>query len=49
MTLGRSSYVDDAEATAEYLADLLTARIAHHTPDTPDTPGDPAGFNQVFG
>jgi hypothetical protein len=46
MTLGRSSYVDDAEATAEYLADLLTARIAHHTPDAT---GDPAGFNQVFG
>jgi len=45
-TLGRSSFDDDAEAAAEYLADLLAARIVAGTPEPPD---DPAGFSKVFG
>lgn len=44
--LGRTSFDDEAEAAAEYLADLLTARIHPHIQDTPD---DPSGFNKVFG
>jgi hypothetical protein len=44
--LGRASYEDDDEAAAEMLADLLSTRINHHTPETPN---DPAGFNKVFG
>lgn len=44
--LGRTSYEDRAEAAAEMLADLLTARINHHTPGTGN---DPAGFHKVFG
>jgi hypothetical protein len=44
--LGRVSYEDDAEAAAEMLADLLSARINHHPPAAPN---DPAGFHKVFG
>lgn len=44
--LGRTSFDDEAEATAEYLADLLTARI--HAPNQ-DPPNDQSGFNKVFG
>ncbi|WP_425864751.1 hypothetical protein [Arthrobacter sp. TWP1-1] len=44
--LGRTSFDDEAEATAEYLADLLTARIHAHQQTPPD---DPSGFNKVFG
>ncbi|MCU6479812.1 hypothetical protein [Arthrobacter sp. A2-55] len=43
---GRTSYEDSAEAAAEMLADVLTARINHHTPGTGN---DPAGFHKVFG
>lgn len=46
MMLGRSSFEDDAEAAAEYLADLLMARILPRLQDLPD---DPSGFNKVFG
>lgn len=46
MILGRSSFDNDTEATAEYLADLLTARILHR-PQEPSA--DPSGFNKVFG
>lgn len=44
--LGRTSFDDEAEAAAEYLADLLTARIHPHIQDPPD---DQSGFNKVFG
>lgn len=46
MILGRSSFDNDTEATAEYLADLLTAHILHR-PQEPSA--DPSGFNKVFG
>ncbi len=44
--LGRTSFDDAAEATAEYLADLLTTRIHPRIPEPPD---DQPGFNKVFG
>ena len=44
--LGRTSFDDEAEATAEYLADLLTARIHARNQDPPE---DPSGFKKVFG
>ena len=44
--LGRTSFDDDDEATAEYLADLLTARIHARNQDPPD---DQSGFKKVFG
>ncbi|WP_146070363.1 hypothetical protein [Arthrobacter sp. GMC3] len=44
--LGRRSFADDDEAAAEYLADLLMARILPHIQDPPD---DQSGFNKVFG
>lgn len=44
--LGRTSFDDDTEAAAEYLADLLTARIHPRIPEPPD---DQSGFNKVFG
>ncbi|MDQ0278812.1 hypothetical protein QO003_003115 [Arthrobacter silviterrae] len=43
---GRTSYEDSAEAAAEMLADLLTARINRHAPGAGN---DPAGFDKVFG
>ena len=44
--LGRTSFDDDDEATAEYLADLLTARIHARNQNPPD---DQSGFKKVFG
>jgi hypothetical protein len=44
--LGRISFDDDEEAAAEYLADLLTARIV---PRRPEPLADQDGFNKVFG
>lgn len=44
--LGRTSFDDEAEAAAEYLADLLTARIRMHHKNPPD---DRSGFHKVFG
>lgn len=44
--LGRTSFDDYDEATAEFLADLLTARIHARKQDPPD---DQSGFNKVFG
>ncbi|UIK88976.1 hypothetical protein [Arthrobacter polaris] len=41
--LGRTSFDDDDEATAEYLADLLTARIHARNQDPPD---DQSGFKR---
>lgn len=44
--LGRGSFDDDSESTAENLADLLSERIRHRPSGTPD---DPDGFSKVFG
>lgn len=44
--LGRTSFDDADEATAEYLADLLMARTR---PGLQDLPDDPSGFHKVFG
>lgn len=44
--LGRNSFDDDDEAAAEYLADLLMARIR---PDLEGPTDDQSGFNKVFG
>lgn len=44
--LGRTSFDDDDESAAEYLADLLMARIR---PDLHSPPDDPSGFKKVFG
>lgn len=44
--LGRTSFDDEAEAAAEYLADLLMARIR---PDLEGPTDDQSGFNKVFG
>ncbi|MCQ9163961.1 hypothetical protein [Arthrobacter sp. STN4] len=46
MTLGRSSFENDDEAAAEYLAELLAARTL---PRVQDLQGEPSGFDQVFG
>lgn len=44
--LGRTSFDDDDEAAAEYLADLLMARIR---PDLRHPPDEQSGFKKVFG
>ncbi|MGN5734693.1 hypothetical protein [Arthrobacter psychrochitiniphilus] len=44
--LGRNSFDDYDEAAAEYLADLLMARIR---PDLEGPTDDQSGFNKVFG
>jgi hypothetical protein len=44
--LGRKSFTDDAEQTAEILADLLAGRISSNGRKGPDEPG---GLQEAFG
>ncbi|MET4004283.1 hypothetical protein ABIB48_003021 [Arthrobacter sp. UYCu511] len=44
--LGRKSFLDDAEKTAEILADLLADRISSNGRQSPDEPG---GLQEAFG
>jgi hypothetical protein len=44
--LGRSSYTDDAELTAEILADQLATRIIN---SDVGAPAEPLAFRRVFG
>lgn len=43
--LGRTSFEDEDEASAELLAGLLMERLSH----SQNPPSDPAGFSKVFG
>ncbi|MFQ4149725.1 hypothetical protein AAGW05_13685 [Arthrobacter sp. LAPM80] len=46
MTLERTNFEDQDEASAEYLADLLAATMQNQPVDPPT---DPTGFTKVFG